>query len=157
MTVIPIRVLLVGICLWMSAGHAAGVLRLNHTSVTIGSEFHRLQLEAENVGDSALYLDVTQELVQLPLTEPEVRIPLGEIPSPSLLVSPARLTLGPGQKRAMNLTVLRIPQRRKIWRVTFRPHENISVSARGEPEGRQVPFALSIGYGVVIYQQGDDQ
>lgn len=135
---------------------AAGVLRLAHSEITLGGKGPEGKLEAENVGDSTLYLTVTQEMVQTPLTAPEVRIPVGEVSSPALLVSPQRLILGPGQKRLLEVRVLRQPQQRKIWRITFRPHENFAAQGVDE-KGTRVPLSVSIGYGVVIYQQGTEQ
>ncbi|WP_456311377.1 hypothetical protein [Serratia proteamaculans] len=149
------RLVLVGSCLVVSVAQAAGILRLSNTEITLGGAEPAARLEAENIGDSPLYLDVIQEQVQTPLTRPEVRLSLGALPSPSLLVSPVKLVLGPGQKRVLNVNVLRIPQQRKIWRVTFRPRENISVSTEDNSEQRLVPFSVNIGYGVVIYQLGE--
>lgn len=152
MRLVPL--LLLGYLLANSA-HAVGVLRLSNSEITIGGPEPAGRLEAENVGDSPLYLDITQELVQLPVTNPEIRIPLGHIDFPSLLVSPPRLVLRPGQKQVLNVKVLRQPKRRKIWRVTFRPRENISVQGQSDA-GPLVPLSVSIGYGVVIYQQGSE-
>lgn len=151
-----IGLLLACCALSIGTGHTAGVLRLSHSEITLGGPERSGRLEAENIGDSPLYLDVTQQKVQTPLTVPEVRIPVGEVPSPSLLVSPMRMVLGPGQKQVLDLRVLRQPQRRQIWRITFRPRENFTAEARND-EGTIVPLSVSIGYGVVIYQQGTQQ
>ncbi|QGU89364.1 hypothetical protein [Erwinia sorbitola] len=146
--------LLAGGCLALFQAQAAGILRLTNTEIIVGGTLPPAKLEIENIGNSALYLDVTQELVQTPLTVPEVRLSVGEVPSPSLLISPVKLVLGPGQKRVLNVKVLRIPQQRKIWRVTFRPREKIVISASDEEERAVAPVSISIGYGVVIYQPG---
>jgi len=130
---------------------AAGVLNLSHTEITLGGNEHPGRLEAENTGDSTLYLTVSQELVQTPLSTPEVRIPVGELESPTLLVSPQKLILGPGQKRVLDVRVLRLPRSRKIWRITFRPRERLTVQGHSH-EGVEAPLSVSVGYGVVIYQ-----
>lgn len=151
-----LTLLLASGALFTSTGFAAGVLRLSHSEITVGGPERSGRLEAENTGDSPLYLDVTQQKIQTPLTTPEVRIPVGEVPSPSLLVSPQRLILGPGQKRVLEVRVLRAPKQRQIWRITFRPRENFAAQGVDE-KGTRVPLSVSIGYGVVIYQQGTGQ
>lgn len=132
---------------------AAGVLKLSHSEITLGGPEPAGLLEAENVGDSPLYLEVTQQLIKTPVTQPEVRTHIGDVPAPTLLVSPQRLVLGPGQKQVLNLNELRQPRQQKIWRVTFRPREKFQVYAIGEVV-TQVPLSVSVGYGVVIYQRG---
>lgn len=140
-----------GLCLLTNASQAAGVLRLSQSKITLGGPEHVGKLTVKNVGDSPLYLDITQELVQTPLTNPEVRSPVGEVVSPSLLISPMRLMLGPQQQREISVKELRKPEQRQIWRVTFRPREHISVQGVTS-DNTQVPLSVSVGYGVVVYQ-----
>lgn len=147
-----IMLLWVSASVFMPGAEAAGVLRLAHSVITLGGAERSGKLAVENVGDSPLYLDITQEQVQMPLTHPEVRIPVGDVTDPSLLISPPRLILAPGQKRIMNVVVLHEPQQRKIWRITFRPRERFLISSAENPT--EVPLSVSIAYGVVIYQMG---
>jgi len=142
-----------GLCLLTPVSQAAGVLRISHSEMTLGGPDRTGKLTVKNIGDSPLYLDITQELVQTPLTNPEVRSPVGEVASPSLLISPMRLVLGPQQQREISVKELRKPEQRKIWRVTFRPREHISVQGVTS-DNTQVPLSVSIGYGVVVYQLG---
>jgi len=144
---------LLGLCLLNNTSQAAGVLRISLSEMTLGGPDRVGKLMVKNTGDSPLYLDITQEQVQTPLTDPEVRVPVGDVAAPSLLISPMRLALGPQQEREINVKELRKPAQRKIWRVTFRPRENISVQGV-TTENTLVPLAVSIGYGVVIYQLG---
>lgn len=131
---------------------AAGVLKLSRSELTLDPGKPRSQLTVENVGDTPLYLDVLQELVANPGQNPERRMPIGNVASPSLLVIPDRLALSPGQRYQMTLKELRTPQQTQVWRVTFRPRERISVDV---PQSGDLPAPLfiSVGYGVVIYQR----
>ncbi|KQN60294.1 hypothetical protein [Erwinia sp. Leaf53] len=137
----------------VTGARAAGVLRLAHSAISVEGTRPAEKLEVENTGDSPLYLEVSQEWVQVPLGQPEVRLPVGNVPNPSLLVNPPRLVLRPGQKRLLDVTVVRQPREQQIWRVTFRPRERHRVQPIGDPRA-QAPILISVGYGVVIYQRG---
>ncbi|MGZ2748872.1 hypothetical protein [Burkholderia stagnalis] len=130
---------------------AAGILKLSRTELTLSPDKPAPELWAENVGDTPLYLDVTQQLVMNPGESPERLVPVSEAPSPTLLVSPNRLALAPGQKYRVMLKELGTPTQAKVWRLTFRPRERIVVDAAGL-SGTQAPLVISVGYGVVIYQ-----
>ncbi|AOJ91194.1 hypothetical protein WS87_31185 [Burkholderia sp. MSMB0856] len=130
---------------------AAGVLKLSRTEVSLEEGKPANELWAENVGDSALYLDVTQQWVSNPGQLPERLVPVEEVSRPTLLALPGRLTLAPGQKYRMTLKVLDTPQQSQVWRLTFRPRERIAVDD-GDMRGAVAPLFISVGYGVVIYQ-----
>lgn len=148
--------LLLASCLPLASVQAVGILRLAHSEITLGGETPGGKLSVENIGDMPLYIDVTQQQVQMPVTSPEVRIPVGEVVSPSLLISPPRLVLAPGQKRELSVAVLCEPQQRQVWRITFRPRERFGVQS-SDAALTQVPLSVSIGYGVVIYHFGKNQ
>lgn len=144
----------IGACMLHGAAvQAAGVLRLTHNVITLGGTQPAAKLEVENTGDSPLYLDISQELVQSRVGQSEIRRPAGEVSAPSLLVNPLRLVLRPGQKRALDVTELYKPRQQQIWRVTFRPRERYRVQTDGERQ-EGMPLLVSVGYGAVIYQQG---
>ncbi|UOB58018.1 hypothetical protein MRS60_27965 [Burkholderia pyrrocinia] len=130
---------------------AAGILKLSRTELTLSPDKPVPELWAENVGDTPLYLDVTQQLVTNPGESPERLLPVSEAPSPTLLVSPNRLTLAPRQKYRVMLKELGTPTQAQVWRLTFRPRERIVVDAV-DISGTQAPLVISVGYGVVIYQ-----
>ncbi|TDA48959.1 hypothetical protein [Burkholderia pyrrocinia] len=130
---------------------AAGILKLSRTELTLSPDKPVPELWAENVGDTPLYLDVTQQLVTNPGESPERLLPVSEAPSPTLLVSPNRLTLAPRQKYRVMLKELGTPTQTQVWRLTFRPRERIVVDAV-DISGTQAPLVISVGYGVVIYQ-----
>ncbi|WP_082146171.1 hypothetical protein [Burkholderia pyrrocinia] len=143
--------MLVALC--CTSSMAAGILKLSRTELTLSPDKPVPELWAENVGDTPLYLDVTQQLVTNPGESPERLLPVAEAPSPTLLVSPNRLTLAPGQKYRVMLKEFGTPTQTKVWRVTFRPRERIVVEMRAA-DGAPAPLFVSVGYGVVIYQLG---
>lgn len=145
--------LLLASCLPPGSVQAGGTLRLANSEITLGGDTAAAKLTAENIGDTPLYIDVIQQQIQMPVTSPEVRVPVGEVVSPSLLVSPPRLVLAPGQKRELNVSVLCEPQSRQIWRITFQPREQFNVLT-SDNALIQAPLSVSIGYGVVIYHLG---
>ncbi|MET1500598.1 hypothetical protein ABXK61_02955 [Burkholderia sola] len=133
---------------------AAGVLKLSRTELTLSQDKPASELWAENVGDTPLYLDITQQRVSNPGEWPERLVPVEDVPRPTLLVLPDRLVLSPGQKYRMALKELVTPDQPQVWRVTFRPREHVVVDV-DQDGGTTAPLFVSIGYGVVIYQLPD--
>lgn len=142
--------LLLGLLLTLIAtqGVAAGALKLSRTELKLEPGKPAHELYVENTGDTPLYLDVEQELLLNPGQTPERLVPIQEVERPSLLVTPGRLVLAPGQKHRMALKELKAPPRTLIWRVTFRPRERLHI----ETEALSAPLIVSVGYGAVIYQ-----
>ncbi|WGY72879.1 hypothetical protein KEC55_30640 [Burkholderia cepacia] len=134
------------------SSHAAGILKLSHTELTLSPDEPASELWAENVGDTPLYLDISQQRVINPGQVPEQRVPVEVIERPALLVLPRRLVLAPGQRYRMSLKEISVPRQSEVWRVTFRPRERVAVDAN-HVEGTAAPLFVSIGYGVVIYQR----
>ncbi|MBM1189237.1 hypothetical protein GYM98_21435 [Pseudomonas lundensis] len=130
---------------------AAGVLKLSTTELRFLPDQREGALYAQNTGDSPLFLDVEQTLVFNPGEQPEQRLALSQVSNPGLLVTPARLVLAPGQRYRMNIKTLGNPAVNQVWRVTFRPRENVIVQTQGE-DGLSAPLSVNVGYGVVIYQ-----
>nr|WP_175801761.1 hypothetical protein [Burkholderia anthina] len=134
-----------------SGSFAAGILKLSRTELTLSPDKPANELWVENVGDTPLYLDVTQQRVSNPGHMPEHLVLVEEVPQPTLLVQPSRLVLSPGQKYRIALKELSTPDVPEVWRVTFRPRESIAVDDDRDG-GTSAPLFVSIGYGVVIYQ-----
>ena len=147
----PVALLLGWLSISPSNGMAAGVLNLSTTELRLVPDQRQGALYAQNTGDSPLYLDVEQALVLNPAEKPEQLLDISQVPKPALLVTPSRLVLAPGQKSRMNIKTLITPANNQVWRVTFRPRENVIVQAQGA-EGVSAPLSVSVGYGVVIYQ-----
>ncbi|MGR4041279.1 hypothetical protein P7C00_20365 [Pseudomonas sp. JDS08PS003] len=148
----PIVVFLLLLSLWSPAGLAAGVLKLSRTELRFTPDEPQGELYAQNTGDTPLYLEVDQRLVLNPGQSPEHLLAIHEVQRPSLLVTPGRLVLAPGQKYRMTLKALKTPTSNQVWRITFRPRERLIVEA-GTDAGQPAPLAVSVGYGVVIYQR----
>ncbi|MBL5828776.1 hypothetical protein [Serratia fonticola] len=144
---------LMALLLVQKSGYAGGVLSLSQAEFTVPLHGRLPELVVENHGDGPLYLEVRQQLLTNPGLQPETLIDVGHTESPSLLVMPSRLILGPGQKRTMQLRVLSAPAKTQVWRITFRPQQHLSVTTAGAMSAR-MPLLVSIGYGVVIYQTG---
>ncbi|MDN7491521.1 hypothetical protein CFB40_18740 [Burkholderia sp. AU31652] len=134
-----------------SGSFAAGILKLSRTELTLSPDKPASELWVENVGDTPLYLDISQQRVSNPGYMPEQLVPVEEVSQPTLLVLPNRLVLSPGQKYRMALKALSTPDEPQVWRVTFRPREHVVVDA-GRDGDTTAPLFVSIGYGVVIYQ-----
>lgn len=132
-------------------GMAAGVLKLSTTELRLVPGQRQGVLDVHNTGDSAVFLDVKQALVLNPAEKPEQLLDISQVANPGLLVTPRRLALAPGQKYRMNIKTLGSSANNQVWRVTFRPREHVIVEAHGA-EGVSAPLSVSVGYGVVIYQ-----
>ncbi|KWF17278.1 hypothetical protein WT56_32850 [Burkholderia pseudomultivorans] len=135
---------------------AAGILKLSRPELTLEADKPPGELWVENVGDTPLYLTVSQELVTNPGHMPEKRAPIDEVPHPGLLVTPNRLSLAPGQKYRMALKAFVVPEETQVWRVTFRPNERIRIEGRDAERG-SAPLFVSVGYGAVIYHLGREK
>ncbi|MFP3503669.1 hypothetical protein [Burkholderia sp. SIMBA_062] len=131
---------------------AAGVLKLSRAELTLEPDRPAGELYVENAGDTPLYLDIEQQLLTNPGDKPEHLVPVAEVEKPTLLVTPGRLALAPGQKYRVGLKVLAVPSQTNVWRITFRPNERILVDASSS-DGAPAPLFVNVGYGVVIYQR----
>lgn len=137
--------------LWCAGSDAAGVLKLSRTELMLTPGKPASELWAANVGDTPLYLDITQQLVVNPGQLPEHRMLVEEVERPALLALPRRLVLSPGQRYRIVLKELSVPGQSQVWRLTFRPRERVVVKA-DQADGTAAPLFVSVGYGVVIYQ-----
>ena len=146
----PVVMLMGWLMMLPSHGMAAGVLNLSTTELRLVPDQRQGALYAQNTGDSPLYLDVEQALVLNPAEKPEQLLDISQVPKPALLVTPSRLVLAPGQKYRMNIKTLVTPASNQVWRVTFRPREHVIVQTGAE--GVSAPLSVSVGYGMVIYQ-----
>jgi P pilus assembly chaperone PapD len=141
------------LALFATQGSAAGILKLSRTELMLKPGKPANELYVENTGDTPLYLDVEQQLLINPGQMPERLIPIQNVEFPSLLVTPTRLVLAPGQKQKMVLKELKRTALPMVWRVTFRPRERLEIDA----EGVSAPLIVSVGYGAVVYQVGSSR
>ncbi len=102
-----------------SLAHADGQLMVMPARSTVEGQQPRT-VQVSNLGDKPLYLKVDLMRVENPGETPERKTAIGDITVPEMMASPAKLTLGPGQKRDINLVALKAPARDALPAV-YRP------------------------------------
>lgn len=149
----PLRRALVSLtcALLPAVGSATGVLQLSHSEMRLEGNQKAGRLYAENIGTSALYLDITQQLLLNPGRQPEQLVPVEEVEQPTLLVTPKRLILAPGQRYRIGMRELARPIEPQVWRITFRPRQHV-IADQQLDDNLAAPLSVSIGYGVLVYQ-----
>lgn len=108
-------------------------------------------VQVSNLGDKPLYLEINLLRLDNPGEMPEHKTPLGEIALPEMMVNPAKLTLGPGQKREINLIPLRTPTKETLYRLYIVPVSNIKVVGSAPQDKVDAPVTFGIGYGVLVH------
>lgn len=110
---------------------------------------HDYGVTVKNVGDAPLYLSATLQKVKNPGFDPEEQVPLSQLEHPGLLASPDKLTLGPGQSRAISLKSLSVPTAEEMYRLYVVPVRAMQVEEA--PQDKiSAPMSVSIGYGVLV-------
>lgn len=110
---------------------------------------HEQKIKVRNVGDSTLFLSVMLQKVTNPGISPENKINMHDLPSPGVLATPEKLTLGPNQSRDIRLTSLVEPSEESLYRLYISPVKSLKVT--GAPEDKiTAPMSVSIGYGVLV-------
>lgn len=110
---------------------------------------HEQTIKVRNVGDETLYLSVMVQKVTNPGISPENKINLHDMPSPGMLATPEKLTLGPNQSRDIRLTSLIEPSEESLYRLYITPVKALRVA--GAPTDKiTAPMSVSIGYGVLV-------
>lgn len=94
---------------------AVGILKLSRTEMMLAPDKPVPVLWAENVGDTPLYFDVTQQLIMNPGQSPERLVPVTDVVRPALLVSSNRVTSVPGQKYRVMLQEFETPSQALVW------------------------------------------
>ena len=64
---------------------------------------HEHTVNVKNLGDAPLYLSMSLQKVLYPGVSPEKKQPISALAHPEMLASPDKITLGPGQSRAVSL------------------------------------------------------
>ncbi|MCK3838812.1 MULTISPECIES: hypothetical protein [Pseudomonas] len=137
--------------IYSASSTATGILKLSSNELSLLPGHPAGELFAENVGDTPLYLQVDQALLTNPGELPERLVPISQVKKPSLLVTPNRITIAPGQRYKLNIKIIQQVEQDHIWRITFRPSEHLVVE--GEPTKNATPIFFKVGYGAVIYQK----
>ncbi|MGS0895683.1 pilus assembly protein [Burkholderia stagnalis] len=110
---------------------------------------HEQKVTVRNMGDAPLYLNVSVQKVTNPGATPEKKVDLGDLERPGLLASPDKVTLGPGQTRAVVLKSLAEPEREALYRLYIVPVRSFKVD--DAPQDKiTAPMSVAIGYGVLV-------
>ncbi|WP_258128809.1 pilus assembly protein [Achromobacter anxifer] len=111
---------------------------------------HEYGVTLKNLGDAPLYLSISLMKVTNPGLTPEDKVPLSELEHPGLLANADKLTLGPGQSRAVSLKSLSVPAAEELYRLYVVPVKAMQVDAA--PQDKiTAPMSVSVGYGVLIH------
>lgn len=110
---------------------------------------HEYGVNVRNVGDAPLYLAISLQKVRNPGGTPEDKVPLSELEHPSLLASPDKLTLGPGQSRSVSLKSLSAPVSEEMYRLYVIPVRSMQVEQAAQDK-ITAPISVAVGYGVLV-------
>ena len=108
-------------------------------------------VQVSNLGDKPLYLKVDLMRVENPGENPERKTPIGDISVPEMLANPAKLTLGPGQKRDINLVALKSPTQETLYRLYIVPVSSIKVVGEENKDKITAPLTFGVAYGVLVH------
>ena len=135
-------------CLCSSLAKAEGELMVMPATLKVYNN-HEHTVNVKNLGDAPLYLSVSLQKVMNPGESPEKKQLLSALPHPQMLASPDKVTLGPGQSRAISLKSLTEPEAETLYRLYVVPVRSMQV--QDAPEDKiTAPMSVAIGYGVLI-------
>lgn len=110
---------------------------------------HEHTVNVKNLGDAPLYLSISLQKVMNPGVSPEKKQPISALAHPEMLASPDKITLGPGQSRAVSLKSLIEHNSETLYRLYIVPVRSMQVEEA--PEDKiTAPMSVSIGYGVLL-------
>nr|WP_237657353.1 pilus assembly protein [Serratia fonticola] len=109
------------------------------------------KVQVSNLGDKPLYLKIDLQRIENPGENPERKTVIGDIATPGMMASPAKLTLGPGQKRDINLVALNQPEQETLYRLYIVPVSSIKVVGDESRNKITAPVTFGVGYGVVVH------
>ncbi|WP_154666865.1 pilus assembly protein [Chania multitudinisentens] len=108
-------------------------------------------VQVSNLGDKPLYLKVDLVRIENPGETPERKTAIGDISLPEMMANPGKLTLGPGQKRDINLVALKAPAKETLYRLYIVPVSSIKVVGEESKDKVSAPITFGVGYGVVVH------
>ncbi len=129
---------------------ADGQLMVMPARSTVEGEQTRT-VQVSNLGDKPLYLKVDLMRLDNPGENPERKTAMGDITLPEMMVSPAKLTLGPGQKRDISLVALKSPARETLYRLYIVPVSSIKVIGEESKDKISAPLTFGVAYGVLVH------
>jgi P pilus assembly chaperone PapD len=143
-------ILAVGAVLLSNLAQADGQLMVMPARSTLEGQQTRT-VQVSNLGDKPLYLKIDLMRLENPGENPERKTPIGEISQPEMIVNPAKLTLGPGQKRDINLVALRTPAKETLYRLYIVPVSSIKVVGEESKDKISAPLTFGVAYGVLVH------
>ncbi|MGR4041277.1 hypothetical protein [Pseudomonas sp. 910_21] len=143
-----LRTTLLALLSWTALAQAEGELLVMPASLKVYNN-HEHSVTVRNVGDAPLYLSINLLKVMNPGLEPEHKVPLQQLDRPGILASPDKLTLGPGQSRAISLKSLAEPGAEELFRLYIVPVRSMQVEEA--PQDKiSAPMSVAVGYGVLV-------
>ncbi|WMT16664.1 pilus assembly protein [Serratia fonticola] len=133
-----------------SFAYADGQLMVMPARSTVEGQQTRT-VQVSNLGDKPLYLKVDLMRVENPGETPERKTAIGDISVPEMMANPAKLTLGPGQKRDINLVALKTPSRETLYRLYIVPVSSIKVVGNENKDKISAPLTFGVAYGVLVH------
>ena len=136
--------------MWLgsSLAQAEGELMVMPATLKVYNN-HEHSVSVKNLGDAPLYLSISLQKVMNPGESPEIKQPLSALTHPGILANPDKLTLGPGQSRAVSLKSLVEPEAETLYRLYIVPVRSMQVEQA--PEDKiTAPMSVAIGYGVLV-------
>lgn len=130
--------------------YADGQLMVMPARSTVEGQQTR-HVQVSNLGDKPLYLKIDLVRVDNPGETPERKIPIGEIAQPEIITNPAKLTLGPGQKRDISLVALKSPAKETLYRLYIVPVSSIKIIGGEQKDKITAPLTFGVAYGVVVH------
>ncbi|MFZ1874952.1 MAG: hypothetical protein WAU54_19580 [Chania sp.] len=83
-----------------------------------------------NTGDTVEFVEIKLYQLENPGEPPEQEqlIPLGLVKEPYLYAAPFKLSLGPRQQKRIQLTVLKQPEKEKVYRLSVLPQRQVNIT-----------------------------
>lgn len=129
---------------------ADGQLMVMPARTTVEGQQSRT-VQVSNLGDKPLYLKIDLMRIENPGENPERKTAIGEVTRPEMMANPAKITLGPGQKRDINLVALQVPAKETLYRLYIVPVSSIKVVGDESKEKITAPLTFGVAYGVVVH------
>ena len=139
-----------GLLTLINLAQADGQLMVMPARSTVEGQQTRA-VQVSNLGDKPLYLKVNLVRIDNPGETPERKTSNGDITLPEMMASPAKLTLGPGQKRDISLVALNAPARETLYRLYIVPVSSIKVVGGETSDKITAPLTFGVAYGVVVH------
>ncbi|KFK94635.1 hypothetical protein IV04_20805 [Serratia sp. Ag1] len=142
--------LALGLLILGGKAQADGQLMVMPARSTIEGQQTRT-VQVSNLGDTPLYLKIDLARIENPGETPERKTNLGDITAPEMMANPAKLTLGPGQKRDINLVALKAPAKETLYRLYIVPISSIKIVGEERHDKISAPLTFGVAYGVLVH------